>query len=82
MHFRLCRTRRICNFSIAKLKSKSFVPHDLCIPENYLKYLNPLPDNFDVSDLKDDDLILMEVNKTIVERYLGKHKRAFNISYE
>lgn len=58
------------------LKIGGFLPTDLNVAENYKRYLNPLPENFDVSDLS-DDRILIETHLIIVKRYLGKFVKLF-----
>lgn len=66
-----CRCRRLYNKNIMLLKTGGFLPTDLNVAENYKRYLNPLPEDFDVSDLT-DDRILIETHLVIVKRYLGK----------
>lgn len=66
-----CRCRRFYNKRISVLKNDGFLPEKLNVAENYKGYLKPLPDSFDVSDLKDDK-VLMELHLVLVKRYLGK----------
>lgn len=48
------------------------LPKQLKVAENYLQYLKPLPQHFDVSDLIDDSNELRKVHLTVMQRYLGK----------
>lgn len=65
-----CRCRRLYNKNIRLLKIEGFLPNELDVAENYKRYLTPLPEDFDVSDLKDDK-ILMELHLILIKRYLG-----------
>lgn len=56
---------------------EGFLPQDLDVAENYKRYLKPLPQDFDVSDLNDDK-ILMELHLILVKRYLGLCVRITN----
>lgn len=72
-----CRSRRLCNKNVRLLKLGGFLPRDLDVAENYKKYLNPLPEVFDVSDLT-DDYILIAMHLAIVKRYLGTSLFIYN----
>lgn len=69
--FCLCRCRRLFSKNVVLLKLGGYIPVDLNVAENYKQYLKPLPDDFDVSDLADDQL-LIEIYCNIVKRYLGE----------
>lgn len=68
----MCRCRSVSNQSIAELKLKNMVPKELKVAENYLRYLKPLPESFDVSDLNDDSNLLIQVHLSVMQRYLSK----------
>lgn len=79
-----CRFRKLYSKNVRLLKIEGFLPQDLDVAENYKRYLKPLPQDFDVSDLKDDK-ILMELHLILVKRYLGlrvliaKKKRCYYV---
>lgn len=47
------------------------MPKDLNVAERYKQYLNPAPENLDVSDLTDGQ-VLSEIHGTLLKRYLCK----------
>lgn len=48
------------------------LPKELRVADNYLQFLKPLPEHFDVSDLNDDSNELIKVHLSVMQRYLGK----------
>lgn len=63
--------RNLYTKNIRILKTGGLIPKDYNVAENYKQYLNPLPNNFNVDDLTDDE-VLMNVLAKILKRYLGK----------
>lgn len=67
----LLDVRKIRASSISKLKEIELIDQELKVAENLIKYLKPLPSNFDVSDLLDDELTLGHIHKNIVQRFIS-----------
>lgn len=59
------------NKNIAELKLRKFIPENANVAENYKQYLDPLPADFNLSDLTDDNTLL-HTHVTTIQRYLRK----------